>query len=134
MKIDGHCHCGEIAFEADVDPGGLTICHCTDCQMLTGSAFRSNIRVASDQFKLVRGEPRGYIKTAESGNRRRHAFCGTCGTPIYATAVEKPSSYSLRLGTITQRAAFTPKRQIWRQSALPWVDTIGAVQPATDKG
>jgi hypothetical protein len=39
MKIDGHCHCGQITFEAEVDPTALTICHCTDCQTLTGSAF-----------------------------------------------------------------------------------------------
>jgi hypothetical protein len=42
------------------------------------------------------------VKTAESGNKRRHAFCGDCGTPIYACAVDNPQSYSLRLGTITQ--------------------------------
>jgi hypothetical protein len=39
MKIDGHCHCGRITFEAKVDPDAITICHCTDCQTLTGSAF-----------------------------------------------------------------------------------------------
>jgi hypothetical protein len=27
VKIDGHCHCGEITFEAEVDPNALTICH-----------------------------------------------------------------------------------------------------------
>jgi hypothetical protein len=48
------------------------------------------------------------VKTAESGNKRRHAFCGDCGTPIYACAVDNPQSYSLRVGTITQRAAFSP--------------------------
>ncbi len=42
MKIDGHCYCGEITFEAEVDPNGLNICHCTDCQTLSGSAFRIN--------------------------------------------------------------------------------------------
>jgi hypothetical protein len=30
MKIDGRCHCGEITFEAEVDPDALRICHCTD--------------------------------------------------------------------------------------------------------
>jgi hypothetical protein len=27
MKIDGHCHCGRISFEAEVDPNAVTICH-----------------------------------------------------------------------------------------------------------
>ena len=133
MKIDGHCHCGRIAFEAEADPGAVTICHCTDCQRLTGSAFRANIRVSAESFALHSGSPKSYVKTAESGNQRRHAFCGDCGTPIYACAIENPQSYSLRLGTITQRAAFSPQRQIWRRSALPWVDAVAAV-PASEKG
>ena len=70
---------------------------------------------------------------AVAATSRRHAFCGDCGTPVYACAVENPDSYSLRLGTITQRAAFAPRRQIWRRSALPWVDGIAAV-PASEKG
>ncbi len=41
--------------------------------------------------------------------------------------------YSLRVGTIAQRAAFSPKRQVWRRSALGWVDALAAV-PATEKG
>ena len=133
MKIDGHCHCGEITFEAEVDPDALNICHCTDCQTLSGTAFRVNIPAPTEHFVLLSGTPKTYIKTAESGNKRLHAFCGNCGTPIYACAVDNPQSYGLRIGAITQRAAFSPKRQGWRRSALHWVDALAAV-PATEKG
>jgi hypothetical protein len=133
MKIDGHCHCGEITFEAEVDPNALNICHCTDCQTLSGSAFRTNIPAPAEHFVLLSGTPKAYVKTAESGNKRLHAFCGTCGTPIYACAPDNPQSYGLRAGTITQRAAFTPRRQGWRRSALPWVDSLGSV-PTAEKG
>jgi hypothetical protein len=133
MKIDGHCHCGEITFEAEVDPDALNICHCTDCQTLSGTAFRVNIPAPAEHFVLLSGKPKTYIKTAESGNKRLHAFCGNCGTPIYACAVDNPQSYGLRIGAITQRAAFSPKRQGWRRSALHWVDALAAV-PATEKG
>ena len=131
MKIDGRCHCGAITFEAEVDPDAVTICHCTDCQMLTGSAYRANIAAPAETF-VIRGTPVSYIKTAESGNKRRHAFCGNCGTPIFATAIENPTSYSLRVGTITQRAALKPKKQIWRKSALTWIDSLPSV-PASEK-
>ena len=39
MRVDGACHCGAIRFEADLDPGKVGVCHCTDCQTLTGTAF-----------------------------------------------------------------------------------------------
>ncbi len=38
MQIDGQCHCGHVAYEAEIDPEQVGICHCTDCQALTGSA------------------------------------------------------------------------------------------------
>jgi hypothetical protein len=37
-------------------------------------------------FVLPSGTSKIYIKTAESGNKRAHAFCPECGTPIYAAA------------------------------------------------
>lgn len=120
LKVDGSCHCGAIAYEAEVNPETVGICHCTDCQRLTGSAYRVSVPAPASTFRLVRGEPHKYVKTADSGNRRIHAFCGNCGTPIYACALENTPSYSLRVGNINQRALLPPKRQIWCRSAVPW--------------
>jgi hypothetical protein len=120
VKVDGACHCGEIAFEAEVDPASLVICHCTDCQSLSGSAYRANIPAPAGDFRLLRGEPRVYVKTGDSGTKRAQAFCGSCGTQLYACAPTDPTIYSLRVGTIRQRAEFAPARQIWFGSALPW--------------
>jgi hypothetical protein len=120
MKVQGRCHCGKITFEAEIDPERVNICHCTDCQMLTGTAYRTTVRAAAEGFVLLAGRPKIYIKTAESGTKRAHAFCPDCGTPIYATAPENPTAYGLRVGTIAQRAALKPQRQFWCRSALPW--------------
>ena len=40
MKIDGSCHCGNITYTAEIDPENVGLCHCTDCQTLSGSAAR----------------------------------------------------------------------------------------------
>ncbi len=40
MKVDGRCHCGHVTYQAEIAPGRMSICHCTDCQQLAGSAFR----------------------------------------------------------------------------------------------
>ena len=134
MRIDGNCHCGAIAYEAEIDPAQVGICHCTDCQMLTGSAYRVSVPAASATFRLLRGQPKIYIKTtAESGTRRRHAFCETCGSPLYASALDDPPFYTLRVGNIRQRTQLAPTRQIWCRSALPWAKDIGAL-PKSEKG
>jgi hypothetical protein len=112
MKIDGACHCGAIAYAAEIDPAGVRLCHCTDCQTLSGSAFRVTVSAVDGSFALLSGQPKIYIKMAESGARRAHAFCGDCGTPIYATSAgEGPKKYGLRVGTIRQRAELCPARQ-----------------------
>jgi hypothetical protein len=119
MKVHGRCHCGSIAYEAEVDPAKVSACHCTDCQTLSGSAFRVSVPVPRDSFSMT-GEPRHYVKVAESGNRRLHAFCGQCGAPVYASAIEDPPTYTLRVGALDKRAQLPPRRQIWCQSALAW--------------
>ena len=70
MHVDGQCHCGNIRYEAQADPSRVAICHCTDCQVLTGSPYRVSVVVPASDFRLLAGEPTFYVKTAESGNRR----------------------------------------------------------------
>jgi len=127
MKIDGACHCGRITYEAEIDPERVILCHCTDCQTLSGTAFRTIVPVTAADFRLS-GEPKVYVKTAESGRKRAQAFCPDCGAPIYASAVgEAPKHYFLRLGTCRQRAELAPRKQIWARSAVPWLADIPGV-------
>ena len=134
MKIEGGCHCGNITYEAEIDPDTVSICHCTDCQTLSGSAYRTNVRTGKGAFKLLTGQPKIYIKTAESGNKRAQAFCPECGSPIYATSATDPQVYGLRVGTIRQRAQLRPKTQGWCRSAQSWVMNLsGMTQSAKQR-
>jgi hypothetical protein len=125
MKIDGGCHCGAIAYEAEIDPDMVGICHCSDCQTLSGSAFRVTTFAPEEKFRLTRGTPKVYVKTADSGNKRAQAFCAECGAHIYATSVgEGPKSYGMRVGTSHQRNELAPTREVWRTSAVPWLPEL----------
>ncbi len=130
MRVTGSCHCGQIAYEAEVDPATVRVCHCTDCQKLTGTVWRAGIPSLSGTFRLTRGVPKAYIKTVESGNKRTHAFCPECGTPIYSTTLEaNPSVYGLRVGGLDQRSDFAPPtRQQRCRSALSWSMDLRAVE------
>ena len=102
MSVDGICHCGEIAWEALIDPERLVLCHCTDCQVMGGGAFLWGVPVPIDRFTLLSGIPRSYRKQGSSGAWRRLHFCGTCSTPLYGTEDDNPSICSLRLGSCRQ--------------------------------
>ena len=128
MKVQGRCHCGAITYEAEVERGTVNVCHCLDCQMLTGSVFRANIQAPADRFRILTGKPRQYTKVADSGARRVHAFCETCGTPIYACAPSNPQSYSLRLGALSHKEELgRPVRQIWTKRRLSWIPKLAGV-------
>lgn len=134
MLVDGSCHCGRVTYRAEVDPADVSVCHCTDCQVLSGGPFRVSVRAPRERFELSGEAPSTYVKTADSGARRRQAFCGHCGAPIYACAdVDEPPSYSLRVGGILQRALLPPKRRIWCRSALAWSQDLGAL-PGVERG
>ena len=130
MKIEGACTCGTIRIEGEADPAAVSICHCTDCQTATGTAFRVSIPVKGDSFKLS-GQPTIYIKTtADSGNPRAQAFCPKCGSPLYSTTPGEgqQAMYIVRVGILQQRDQLEPKRQIWWRSARPWVTGLEGIR------
>ncbi len=76
MKIDGQCHCGQIRFSAEIEPHDVFICHCTDCQHFSGGPYRASVR-APVETVAMQGEPKVYVKTAESGAERAQGFLRT---------------------------------------------------------
>ena len=129
MKIDGRCHCGYITYEADIDADKTLICHCTDCQTLSGTAFRVVAYSREDAFQLLSGELKTYVKISESGNKRPQSFCPECGTPIHATSAGAGSKvYAIRVGTARQRDQIAPRVQVWSRSAQQWVGQTGSIR------
>jgi hypothetical protein len=130
MKVDGRCYCGFLAYSAEVDPERVEVCHCTDCQTLSGSPFRWIVPAEPGTFRLLAGEPATYVKTAESGNRRIQAFCPKCGTSIYSgpEGETPPGKFlGLRVGALAQRSQLLPKAQYWIRSRQRWVNEIAAL-------
>jgi hypothetical protein len=128
MNVNGECHCRKIAYEAIVDPGSAAICHCSDCQNFSGSPYRASVAAKADDFRVLRGAPKIYVKTAQSGTKRAQAFCGDCGSPIYSAASENPTQFNLRLGGLKQRSQLKPTKQIWCSSALDWAQDVTAIR------
>jgi hypothetical protein len=123
MKVDGSCQCGAIKIEGEADADRVTVCHCTDCQAGTGTAFRVSIPLRGDTFKMT-GQPAVYVKTtAESGRPRVQTFCPQCGSPIYSTTPGEgvQPSYTVRVGILRQRDQLAPVRQQWVRSAQSWL-------------
>jgi hypothetical protein len=124
MRIDGQCHCGHVTYEAEIDPDNVSICHCTDCQSLTGSPYRVTVICSQQQVRLTGEAPKIYPKTGDNGRVRFQHFCGECGSPLFASGEGGPDDFGIRWGGIRQRVQLKPARQIWCRSAVSWINDV----------
>jgi hypothetical protein len=127
MHIDGQCHCGRVTYEAEIDPQKVTVCHCTDCQSLTGSPYRVTVICSAEAVRLTGKPPKLYAKKGDNGLARLQHFCDECGTPLFTSGDGGPDDWGIRWGSIRQRAQLRPARQIWCRSAAPWIGDLKAV-------
>jgi hypothetical protein len=125
MRIDGQCHCGHVSYEAEIDPKRVSICHCTDCQQLTGSPYRVTVICDSGNVRLTGAHPKVYAKVGDNGCTRFQHFCDECGSPLFTSGKGGPDDWGIRWGSIRQRGELKPARQIWCRSAAPWINTLG---------
>ena len=126
--LTGGCLCGAVRYEYDGEIGPANYCHCADCRRCTGSAFNIGVRVAARQFRIVKGTPRGFTKTGDSGNALTRHFCPECGSPLYTSSPRHPEFFYLKAGCLDDPAVVHPTHQNWTRSRVPWA-AIGPELP-----
>ena len=105
MKIDGQCHCGRVTYEAEIDQEAVSICHCTDCQTLTGSPYRVTVICSPERVRLTGKSPKIYAKIADNGRTRFQHFCPECGSPLFSSGEEGGADELQALGDVLFGAA-----------------------------
>ncbi|HZU89847.1 MAG TPA: GFA family protein [Stellaceae bacterium] len=118
--MTGGCLCGGVRYESTGEPVFSLLCHCRDCQRQSGSAYNAAMRVPAAGFRVTRGTPKLYVKTADSGNAVSRAFCPECGSPLFLQVSTRPDLVGIRVGTLDDPSAFCPEADIFVNSAQPW--------------
>jgi hypothetical protein len=80
---DGGCQCGHLRYRIEGEPIGLVVCHCTECQRQSGSAFGMSLAIPSAAFRLLAGELARFTVVADSGRSKICSFCPECGCRIH---------------------------------------------------
>ena len=120
-KYTGGCQCGELRYEVVGTPRKLVVCHCTDCQRQSGSAFGMTLLVNEADFRLTQGEVKTFVSTSATGRAKLGAFCPRCGTRIYHKPEWRPGTVSVKPGTLDDTSGLKPDMHIWISSKQPWV-------------
>ena len=127
MKIEGGCLCGKVRYSADTEPAFVGVCHCTNCQKETGTAF--NVVVAIPQPELsLQGSLKTFRARGDSGKEVHRQFCPECGSTITSAPDALPDAAIIRAGTLDDRSWVKPVMEIFCDSAQPWVSLAGDMQ------
>lgn len=117
--ISGGCLCGAIRFETAAVPAFQLLCHCRDCQTVSGAAAYAAYVVPIDSLSLTRGEPSHFEVVADSGRTNSRHFCPTCGTRVWAV-LEEMGFASVNGMALDDRSHFQPAANHMSDRAPDW--------------
>ena len=121
LPLTGGCQCGQLRYEVRAEPLSVYLCHCTECQRQSASAFGMSVVVPRATFGYTSGTPRKWDRTADSGRTIGADFCEVCGVrPVHHPQANDKVSI-LKPGTLDDTSWLYPVGHIWTKSAQPWV-------------
>ena len=120
-ELRGGCQCGGIRYEVRGAPQQVVVCHCTDCQRQSGSAFGMTLVVKEENFRLTQGELKTFASKSDANRPKLGAFCPECGTRIYHKPEWRKGTVSVKPGTLDDTSMLKPDIHIWTGSKQPWI-------------
>jgi hypothetical protein len=121
ISVPGRCRCQRVTFVLREEPFAFYLCHCTDCQAESGSAFGQSMHIRRDAVDGVEGEVLEHTSENSDGRRFVMTFCENCRTMLFGYSEEFPQVLGLNAGSLEAAAGFTPYGNMWTSSARPWV-------------
>lgn len=131
LPFGGRCQCGAVSYRITAPPLAFYLCHCTECQKQSASAFGESLQLATDGAHFS-GILQRFTRRADSGRDLDCYFCPSCGTRVYH---RNPGAETLtvKAGTLDDRSWLVPAGHIWARSRQPWV-RFGADELVFEKG
>ena len=122
-RLKGSCLCGAVTYSVGETFEAFYLCHCAQCQKVTGSAFAPNIISAIDNIEWHSGLAQ--VITFHHPNRQfSKAFCTKCGSGLphvnkAGTSLVIPAGSLDEMPEIVPTAnLFTPESPGWLQQGL----------------
>ena len=125
----GGCACGAVRYATTSRPVFQNHCRCRDCQKRSGTGHGSYLTFARRADVTVTGEARFWRVAGDSGNAKVHAFCPTCGTPVYLTFEAMPDLLTVHAASLDDPDRFAPQVVTYAGRGPGW-DTIAPSLPA----
>jgi hypothetical protein len=116
----GGCACGAVRYALPGQPVEQTHCQCRDCQRRSGTGHSSWLVFAGVPATAITGLASHWTSTGDGGTEKRHAFCPTCGTPVYLAFPAMPGIIAVTVASLDDPGRFQPRQVTWTRTAQPW--------------
>ncbi|KAL1668079.1 Mss4-like protein [Schizophyllum commune] len=126
LKYHGSCLCGAVQYELTGEPFTHLVCHCVNCQKVTGSAFASNVFFNKEQVSVIKGKEalKEYADPhTQSGKPYHRAFCGKCGSFVLGFPEQNPKIAIVASGSLDAeyQGKWGPRKELFTQCKRPWL-------------
>ena len=120
--ITGGCLCGALRYRAEGEPKAQGLCHCRNCQRLTGGGHVGWLTF-DEAAVAVEGETRAYATTGGSGRTATRYACPTCMSIVFGKAEVMAGRINLYAGSLDDTTQFKPQMAIFTRSRPAWDDS-----------
>jgi hypothetical protein len=114
------CACGQLRATCSGEPVLVSLCHCSDCQKRTGSAFGVAVFFPREAVETS-GEASRYQRPSDSGFPVDFRFCPACGSTVFWEAARKPDVIAVALGAFADPAFPGPTKEVYVHGRHAWV-------------
>jgi len=129
QNLSGRCLCGAVQYSCKAEPIATAICHCSNCQHQTGTAFSMTVIVPKESFVFEKKDTLvEYLDKSESGNDVQRQFCKNCGSPVLSLISLAPQVCLIKAGTLDDKSQLKPTKQVWCRSAQPWLELSDEIE------
>ncbi len=122
LPLSGGCQCGGVRYAITAVPLTLYLCHCTECQRQSSSAFGMSMLVARSALAVDWARLGIFVRgTAAGGREIRCLFCPDCGTRLFHESTQENEVVSVKAGSLDNTRWLRPVGHLWTRRAQPWV-------------
>lgn len=117
---NAHCCCGALNVRTSGEPVRISVCHCTECQRRTGSAFGVQARFREEDVAIT-GASSQYARKGDSGGVAIMHFCPVCGSIVFWRANAIPGFVTVAVGAFADSGFPAPTVSVYGERKHGWV-------------
>lgn len=134
MNRTASCSCGQLALTVRGEPKMQGLCHCFECQKITGSNFLHHGYWERASVQEITGKSTAWRRASATGRWVENHFCPVCGSTLFSYAEFDPDSICISIGNFEDPSFPPPQYSVWERHKHPWVHVPDTCQAMDMQG